>query len=271
MLKIFQVDSFTTQPFAGNPAAVCLATSPQDEAWMQDLACELKHSETAFLVPEGSAYHLRWFTPTSEINLCGHATLASAHILWEFGIEPADKKLAFRTMSGMLYAQKDGSLIELDFPKIDINPRPVPEGLLEALGLKEPPLFVGLQTTIDEYVVEVASESIVRGLDPDFRALSAVDCESVLVTSRASSNYDIVSRCFAPKLGMDEDPVTGSAHCALGPFWAAKLDKPDLLAYQASKRGGILRLRMRDQRVFLAGSAVTIFQGELEIHANSPL
>ncbi|MGH7520853.1 MAG: PhzF family phenazine biosynthesis protein [Gemmatimonadales bacterium] len=260
-LQITQVDAFTDRPFAGNPAAVCILSTPADPAWMLNVAREMNLAETAFLVRHNDGYDLRWFTPEVEIDLCGHATLASAHVLWEEGHLTPSTQARFHTKSGLLTADRNGSWIELDFPATPAAPASPPPGLIEALGAK--PTFVGRSRF--DYLVELENEAAVRRLTPDLGALRRVDARGVIVTSRADakSEYDFVSRFFAPQSGVPEDPVTGSAHCALMPYWSAKLGKQELVAYQASSRGGVLRLRLDGERVKLGGQAVTVLRGEL--------
>lgn len=259
-LTILQVDAFTDTPFRGNPAAVCVLPAPRDEAWMQAVALEMNLSETAFLVRRDDAYGLRWFTPTIEVALCGHATLASAHVLWEDGHLPAAREARFHTKSGLLTAARAGDWIELDFPAKPETAAPPPPGLTEALGAA--PKYVGKNQF--DYLVELDAEETVRGLAPDHTALAKLPVRGVMVTSRATTApYDFVSRFFAPGSGIPEDPVTGSAHCALGPFWAGRLGRTELLAYQASPRGGVVRVRVAGDRVKLGGRAVTVLRGEL--------
>ncbi len=260
-LRIIQVDAFTDRPFAGNPAAVCILPTAAEPAWMQNVAREMNLAETAFLVPRNGEYDLRWFTPAVEVDLCGHATLASAHVLWEDGLLKTTAQARFHTKSGLLTADRHDSWIELDFPTTIASPAQPPPGLIDALGVK--PRFVGRSRF--DYLVEVDSESTVRGLEPDLNALARVDARGVIVTSQADkkSEYDFVSRFFAPQAGVPEDPVTGSAHCALTPYWSAKLGKQELVAYQASARGGVVRVRLNGERVRLGGQAVTVLRGEL--------
>ncbi len=259
-LRITHVDAFTDTPFAGNPAAVCLLPAPRDESWMQKVAREMNRSETAFLVPEADGYALRWFTPAVEVALCGHATLASAHVLWEDRHLPAGRQARFHTKSGLLTGDRTREWIELDFPARRQEPADPPAGLAEALGAA--PKYVGRNQR--DYLVEVDGEATVRGLQPDHGALAALPVRGVIVTARADSpGYDFVSRFFAPGSGVAEDPVTGSAHCALGPFWQSRLGKRELVAYQASPRGGVVRVRVAGERVKLGGKAVTILRGEL--------
>jgi predicted PhzF superfamily epimerase YddE/YHI9 len=259
-LRIVQVDAFTDRPFGGNPAAVCLLAEPRDASWMQDVAREMNLAETAFLRPDGDAFGLRWFTPTVEVDLCGHATLASAHVLWEDGQLASDKAAVFHTRSGRLSAARRGEWIELDFPTTPSTPAVAPPGLFKALGVK--PRYVG-KTRFD-YLLEVDGEASVRALEPDLVALARVEARGVMVTSRATSHgFDFVSRFFAPRVGIPEDPVTGSAHCALGPYWGDRLKKQELVAYQASARGGVLRVRPAGDRVILGGQAVTVLRAEL--------
>lgn len=259
-VRIVQVDAFTSRPFAGNPAAVCvLPTSPLD-SWMRDVAREMNLSETAFLVPREDGYSLQWFTPSVEVDLCGHATLASAHVLWEDSHLPAAAQARFHTRSGLLRADRRGDWIELDFPAVVAAPADPPPHLLEALGTKAK--FVGKNKF--DYLVEVESEEVLRALAPDFSSLRKVGVRGVIVTARsASAEFDFVSRFFAPGSGIDEDPVTGSAHCALGPYWSQQLGKKEFTAYQASARGGVVRVRVNGERVILGGQAVTVLRGEL--------
>ena len=261
-LTIVQVDAFTNRPFAGNPAAVCVLAAPRDEHWMQDVAREMNLSETAFLQPGDDGYALRWFTPAVEVALCGHATLASAHVLWEDGHLPARRQARFHTKSGVLTADRNGEWIELDFPATPAAPAPAPAGLATALGVS--PRWVGRNKFV--YLVELDSEDAVRGLRPDFGALERVEARGLIVTSRGDAQkFDFVSRFFAPRTGILEDPVTGSAHCALTPFWSERLHKTEMTAYQASPRGGVVRVRANGPRVLLAGQAVTVLRGELAV------
>lgn len=258
---ITQVDAFTNKPFGGNPAAVCILPQAAATEWMQQIAAEMNLAETAFLYRQDDGYNLRWFTPKVEVALCGHATLASAHVLWETGQLQPDQTANFYTKSGLLTATRQGNWIELNFPEKPANVAEPPTGLLEALGVKQP-LYVGKAQF--DYLVAVASEEIVRNLKPDFSALKAVDTRGVIVTSRSSSGeFDFVSRFFAPAVGIDEDPVTGSAHCCLGPYWQSRLNKREFLAYQASERGGVLQVQVQGDRVLLKGQAVIILRGEL--------
>ncbi|MDH4157111.1 MAG: PhzF family phenazine biosynthesis protein [candidate division Zixibacteria bacterium] len=258
--SIIQVDSFASEPFKGNPAGVCLLKRAADESWMQNVASEMNLSETAFLYPEGEGYHLRWFTPKCEVEMCGHGTLASAHLLFEDGHLPPDATALFYTLSGELRACKVGALIELDFPATPAEEVEPPFGLLEALGTEA--RFVGM--TRFDALVDVGSEKIVRGMQPDFGSLAAIDVRGAVVTAPSdSAEYDFVSRFFAPAAGINEDPVTGSAHCALGPYWQTRLGKNELTAFQASARGGEVHVRINGDRVFLAGRAVTVIRGEL--------
>jgi PhzF family phenazine biosynthesis protein len=259
-IRIVQVDAFASRPFTGNPAAVCVLPAPRDERWMQDVAREMNLAETAFLHPEDDGYRLRWFTPAAEVALCGHATLASAHVLWEDGHLPPGEPARFHTRSGVLTAERRDDWIELDFPATPAEPTAPPPVLVAALGAA--PRWVG-RTRFD-YLVELASEEAVRTLAPDLAELAALDARGVIVTSRgASAAYDFVSRFFAPGIGVPEDPVTGSAHCALAPFWAARLGKTAMTGFQASARGGVVRVRWAGERVVLGGQAVTVLRGEL--------
>ena len=263
--QIYQVDAFTDRPFAGNPAGVCPLPLPDFPAadWMQAVAAEMNVAETAFLVRrrDGSGFDLRWFTPTVEVELCGHATLASAHLLWEAGLVAAGEAIRFHTLSGVLGATRDGEWIELDFPAepASVLAEP-PPGLAEMLGA--PPVWIGANRF--DLVVELADEASVRALAPDIRRLGTLPYRGILVTARAAApGYDVVSRFFAPATGIDEDPVTGSAHSCIGPYWCDRLGKNPLLAYQASARGGRVRVELAGDRVHLGGQAVTVLRGEL--------
>lgn len=259
-VPIFQIDAFTSRMFAGNPAAVCILPGPRDERWMQQVAQEMNLSETAFLYRQGDGFNLRWFTPTVEVDLCGHATLASAHVLWEAGHLKANERARFYTRSGLLTAERKGNWIELDFPAEPEEQVTAPPELARALGV--PLQYVGKNRF--DYLVEVDSEETVRNMNPDLTLLRTIPVRGVIVTSLANSpEYDFVSRFFAPRAGINEDPVTGSAHCCLGPFWSHRLGRDELIAYQASTRGGVVRVRVMGNRVYLGGQAVTVLRGEL--------
>jgi PhzF family phenazine biosynthesis protein len=259
-LRIVQVDAFTSRPFAGNPAAVCVLPGPAETKWMSAIAAEMNLSETAFLHREDEGFRLRWFTPKVEVDLCGHATLASAHVLWEDGLLAESERARFLSKSGPLTAVMQDGLIELDFPASPVSPSPAPAGLAEGLGVEFE--FVG--TSQFDYLVEVASEDVVRALQPDMTALGRIDTRGIIVTARASTpGYDFVSRFFGPRAGVPEDPVTGSAHCALGPYWKSRMDRNSFVAHQASARGGDVRVTVADDRVKLGGHAVTVLRGEL--------
>lgn len=259
---IIQVDAFTNTPFAGNPAAVCVLPNPPADSWMQNVAQEMNLSETAFLVRQEDGFNLRWFTPTVEVPLCGHATLASAHVLWSEGHLSADESARFYTKSGLLIAQRQGDWIELDFPVNRSEATASAPELAQALGV---PIKTVVKNSLG-YLVEVESEELVHQLKPNFEQLRTLSVANVIVTSltQLSSEFDFVSRFFAPGLGIDEDPVTGAAHCCLAPFWRDRLGKDEFLAYQASSRGGVVKVRYPGgDRVFLSGQAVTVLRGEL--------
>lgn len=260
-LPLFQVDAFTDQPFAGNPAAVCMLDEPRDDAWMQNVAREMNLSETAFLLKQAGGYSLRWFTPAVEVDLCGHATLASAHILWEQGCLPAEAQARFHTRSGLLTATRQAAWIELNFPAKPETPAESVPDLAEALGVT--PVYVGMSQF--DCLAMVESEDIVREIQPDFAKLATIPVRGVIVTSLANegTGHHFVSRFFAPRVGVLEDPVTGSAHCVLSPFWSKRLDCSELVGYQASPRGGVVRVRTDGERVYLSGQAVTVLRGEL--------
>ncbi|PWT91599.1 MAG: oxidoreductase [Acidobacteria bacterium] len=259
-LKITVVDAFTEKPFAGNPAAICVLPEPKAESWMQIVAREMNLSETAFLVRENDGFRLRWFTPAVEVDLCGHATLASSHALWEEGHLRPDQEARFYTRSGLLTAQKKGDWIELNFPEEAPEPADAPA---ELKGLRVEPKTVERNRL--DYIVEVNSEEEIRNCRPDFGILKPLGARGVMITSKANagSKFDFVSRYFAPGAGIDEDPVTGSAHCCLGPYWQKRLGKSEFLAYQASARGGVIKVRVAGNRVFLGGQAATVLRGEL--------
>jgi len=259
-VPVYQVDAFTDRPFAGNPAAVCLLAAPADEGWMQNVGREMNLSETAFLYRAGDGFNLRWFTPAAEVELCGHATLASAHVLFTEGYLAAGDAARFHTKSGLLTAERTGEWLELDFPALPVKAAEAPPGLVEALGLE--PQYVG--SSRFDYLVEAGSEGIVRALKPDIARLRATEVRGTIVTARAAgAEFDFVSRFFAPGVGIDEDPVTGSAHCVLGPYWGAKLGKEEMVAYQASARGGVVKVRLACERVKLGGQALTVLRGKL--------
>ena len=260
-LHLHHIDAFADRPFAGNPAAVCLLEHSMDAGWMQAVAAEMNLSETAFLLRDDDGFQLQWFTPEVEVDLCGHATLASAHFLWQEDHLKPKATARFHTKSGLLTARQRDGWIELDFPAKPTVPAQPPPGLAVALGASP----VAVARSEFDYVVELASEDAVRALEPDFRALRVVNARGVIVTARgAGAPYDFVSRFFAPAVGINEDPVTGSAHCTLGPYWSERLGKSSFLAYQASARGGVVRVTVADDRVRLGGTAVTVSRGMLE-------
>jgi PhzF family phenazine biosynthesis protein len=260
-IRIVQVDAFTPKPFAGNPAAVCVLTAPQPEQWMRDVAREMNLSETAFLVPENGGFNLRWLTPSVEVALCGHATLASAHVLWQDAHLPEGRQARFQTRSGLLTADRRGDWIEMDFPAKVAVSADAPADLLPALGVAEA-RFVGRNAF--DYLVEVESEETLRALAPDHSTLRKLPVRGIIVTARGMrGGFDFVSRFFAPGSGIDEDPVTGSSHTALAPYWAGQLSKSEMIGYQASARGGVVKVRVEGDRVMLGGQAVTVMTGEL--------
>lgn len=259
-VPLYQVDAFTDKPFSGNPAAVCLLESPRNERWMQDVATEMNLSETAFVWPVTNGWSLRWFTPACEVDLCGHATLASAHVLSERGLWAPGSMLRLHSRSGLLKAAHRGDWIRLDFPALRAHAAELPEAVAAALGTQPR----RAARAPDAWLVELKNEAAVRGLRPDFRALEATEPGRVIATARAdAADVDIVSRFFAPAVGIDEDPVTGSAHCALGPYWWERLGKRSLVARQVSARGGTLRVEVAGERVMLEGQATTVLRGEL--------
>lgn len=259
-IPIYQVDAFTGKAFAGNPAAVCLLSDPRDEAWMQTVAQEMNLSETAFLHQRSDGFDLRWFTPTVEVDLCGHATLASAHVLWQAGRLAPTEQARFHTRSGLLTALRKGEWIELDFPAEPAETVVPPPELIQALGVS--PSYTGKNRL--DYLVELRSEEELRELAPDIPLFRRLTMRGIIVTSQAKGgDFDFVSRYFAPGAGIDEDPVTGSAHCCLAPFWSARLGKVEMVGYQASQRGGVVGVQVLGDRVLLRGQAVTVLRGEL--------
>lgn len=258
-MNIYTVDAFTDKPFRGNPAGVCLLETGKPESWLQSVAAEMNLSETAFLVKVKDGFMLRWFTPKAEVDLCGHATLASAHLLWEEGIAGEDE-IRFHTKSGLLKAKRYRSWIELDFPLEPEEKTDAPNLLRESLGV--PFKYVG-KNRID-YIVEVEDQKTVADLQPDLGLMKMMTTRGVIVTAPSDeTGIDFVSRCFFPGIGINEDPVTGSAHCCLGPYWAEKLGKRNLIARQISERGGLLKLEVQDERILIYGQAVTVMKGEL--------
>lgn len=263
--KITVVDAFTEKPFAGNPAAVCILPRSCPEDWMRNVAREMNLSETAFLTPAREGWALRWFTPRMEVELCGHATLASAHVLWDEQHLGLEETARFQTLSGELTASRRGDWIELDFPATPPEPTRELPSLGAALGSL--PIYVG-KTRFD-YLIELKDEQTVRDLRPNLHAMAAYPSRGFIVTARAGRSvtldgvpYDFVSRFFAPGAGVTEDPVTGSAHCALGPYWAERVGRQEMTGYQCSTRGGMVRVRLEGDRAILAGQAVTVLRGE---------
>jgi PhzF family phenazine biosynthesis protein len=256
---IFRVDAFADRPFAGNPATVCLLDAAVEDRRLQALAREMNTPATAFVRPGSGVLPLRWFSPTVELELCGHGTLATAHVLWEAGHVPAGAPARFSTRRGPLGAERRDGWIELDFPAEPAREAEPPPALAAALGVEL--RFVGRNRF--DYLVEVEDEAAVRGLRPDLARLATVETRGVIVTAGAAGPWDFVSRFFAPRAGIPEDAVTGSAHCCLGPFWAARLGKAELLGYQASSRAGAVRVRAHGQRVVLGGQAVTVARAVL--------
>lgn len=260
-LLLYQVDAFTSAAYAGNPAAVCLLEREMSDKWLQAVAAEMNLSETAFVIRGKDSCGLRWFTPVTEVDLCGHATLAAAHVLWEEGLLERDEKARFFTRSGPLFAKLDPPWIELDFPNQPVSKATDPGGLCGSLGINKP-VFLG--SAGGDFLVELDTEAEVRQLKPNFRRLAEIEARGIIVTAKSSTRgYDFVSRFFAPAYGIDEDPVTGSAHCALGPYWGKKLGKKRMFARQISSRGGELYVVPTEERVFLSGQAVTVLRGEL--------
>jgi PhzF family phenazine biosynthesis protein len=260
--ELHLVDAFTSSAFRGNTAGICIPDGPADAEWMQQVAAELKHSETAFLFPEGADWNLRWFTPAKEIELCGHATLAAAFILYSTGRVPGDKVIVFETLSGKLTVRQNGDWISMDFPaEPAAASMPVP-GLGQALGVE--PLYTGRNRF--DFLVELPLAEDVCGIEPDMNALTAIRARGIIVTAVSDNpDFDFVSRFFAPSVGVPEDPVTGSAHCCLAPYWGEKLNKTELVGFQCSSRGGLVRVKPVGDRVIIEGHAVHVFSGKLLI------
>ncbi|WP_199425677.1 PhzF family phenazine biosynthesis protein [Thermaerobacillus caldiproteolyticus] len=259
-MKIFLINAFTDQPFTGNPAAVCVLPGSKDAEWMQKVAKEINLPTTAFLEYTNGGFSLRWFTPTTEIPLCGHGTLASAYVLWEMGYIKAEHPVSFSTKSGILTATVKNGWIELDFPSAPDHEITAPDKLIKALGVV--PKYVEKNQL--DYIVEVESEDIEKNLTPDIGSIAQLPIRGVIVTSRSSSGkFDFISRFFSPAQGIVEDAVTGSAHCCLGPYWKRRLNKDEFIAYQASARGGMIKVKMSNNHVLLSGKAVTVLKGEL--------
>lgn len=261
-IPLFQVDAFTGVPFRGNPAVVCLLDREISPELMLSIAIEARASETAFLLTIGDGFNLRWFSQTQEIDLCGHGTLATAHLLWEKGILNKNTTALFDTRSGLLKARFKDGWIEMDLPVARISPAILPGGLAAALNIKP----VNVVYAEDRYIIEVETEQEVVNAVPDFRTLRNFDPVVLTSLSASGSIYDFVSRTFAPSVGIDEDPVTGSSHCSLAPYYAKKLDKTTFHSFQSSKRSGELKIVLSGDRVFISGEVVTVFEGHLVLN-----
>lgn len=261
-IRYFVVDAFTNRPFQGNPAAVVPLEKWPDDDWLQNVAMEMNLSETAYFLPSAKGFDLRWFTPTTEVDLCGHATIASSVVLVQLGKLADGNQVAFSTRSGILGATRKGTRIELDFPALNVKPSAPPPGVLESLGVT--PRFVGRSAY--DILVEVESEEVLRSLAPDFKQLAAVKCRGVIATSRSRDpEFDFASRFFAPAVGVDEDPVCGSAHCSLAPYWGEKLGKSRMVGHQVSARSGIVYVEVRGDRIGLGGEGVIFATGDLTV------
>lgn len=259
-MKIFHVDAFTSRPFGGNPAGVCILTHPKVDSWMLNVAAELNLSETAFIIRRANGYNLRWFTPKTEVDLCGHGTLASAHIVWQERLAREDEVILFHTQSGVLPCRRQDASILMDFPLLPEHKIDPPAGLARCLGIS--PVYVGASDR--DIIVEVESEGSVKGIMPDYSLMLELPMRGIIVTSKADTQgFDFVSRFFAPKVGVNEDPVTGSAHCCLASFWSKRLGKHDLVARQVSTRSGVIGMHVHGERVHLLGEAVTVIKGEI--------
>lgn len=261
MENIFLINAFTQNPFSGNPAIVCLLDSPPDELWMKKVTKEFNQPVTAFMYPkQDGSYYLRWFSQTKELKHCGHGTIGCAHILWEQGILKADETVKFHTYSGLFRANHNEGEIQLNFPSYQSKQVEAPQELSDALNI---PLTLVEKNQLG-YLVELDDEAMVRSIRPDFELLNSLAVTGIIVTSKSnSSSFDFISRYFAPSIGINEDQVTGSAHCALGPYWSKRLEKNPVVGYQASQRGGAIKVKVDGERVQLISHAVTIFKGNL--------
>lgn len=261
-IKVFTVDAFTDKLFSGNPAGVCLLEEDLPEETLIGISSEMNLSETAFVKKTEDGFNLRWFTPKVEVQLCGHATLASSHILWQEGILSPDEEARFHTLSGLLTVTNDNGEYEMDFPAYDVKEVLQNEKLISALGVNP----IAFAEAEHHYICELENEEQLRNISPSFETLMGLEKFGTIITSVSSQNgYDFVSRFFAPAKGINEDPVTGSAHCSLGPYWMSKTGKNEFTAYQASERGGTVKIKMKDGRVLLKGRAVTFLEGELSV------
>jgi PhzF family phenazine biosynthesis protein len=261
-MTIYQIDAFTDRPFSGNPAAVCITPEPLDRELMQNIAAEMNVAETAFVCPAASGYSLRWFTPEVEVDLCGHATLAAAYVLWDRAYLRSGDTAVFQTKSGILKATTNGDWISMQFPREEDEPMKKSDLLEDAIGAKA--VYTGKNRM--DYIVEVESEDLLTSIEPEPTKLEKIHTRGVIVTARsASPDFDFVSRFFSPATGVPEDPVTGSAHCCLGPYWQRKLNKDEFTAYQASRRGGVVKVRMSGDHVFLSGQAIHVFTAETKL------
>lgn len=265
LAQLFQVDTFTERAFAGNPAAVCLLAVPAETEWMQQLAAELRMPATAFLVASGSGWTLRWFTVTDELEICGHGTVAAAHVLWETRALAVAATAEFTTPSGTITAAKEGRSVFLSLPAGRVTETEAPPLLLDSVGVGVESVW---RTPLD-YLLVVDGPDLVAGLDPDIDAIARIETRGVIVTAEGGDGVDFTSRFFAPRIGVREDSVTGSAHASLAPFWAERLGKTTLRARQASERGGFLDLRVSDTTVQVGGPAVTVSRGELLVDAQA--
>lgn len=262
MTAIFIVDAFADQPFKGNPAAVCLLKQEQDPLWMQQVAAEFNLSETAFIIDQGDTFGLRWFTPSVEVDLCGHATLASAHVLWEEGRMSKDQAIVFETKRYTLTCSWTPQGISMHFPAEESKPTKPPAGLLEALGVSQ----AQVERNRMDLLVILDSADTLRSLKPDHQKLAQIEARGIIATAPSDQpQWDCISRFFAIRVGVDEDPVTGSAHCCLAPYWSKRLGKQELVGYQASQRGGVVHMHLQNDGVTLKGKAVTVVTGLLQI------
>lgn len=260
---IYHVDAFTSEPFKGNPAGVCILEREMTGKWMQDIAAEMNLSETAFILKGNKEYPIRFFSPESEVPLCGHATLSSAHILFETGIIGKDEEIIFISKAGKLIIRYSDSWITMNFPSYELDPIKTPQGIERIIGIKPAELY---RTVHGWTFALLTNEDEVRNLKPDFRLMENSEFGDLIVTATSDDkNFDFCVRCFAPALGIDEDPVTGSAHCALVPYWNRRTGRKEMISHQISKRGGILKVALKGDRVEISGQARTIIRGELYV------
>jgi PhzF family phenazine biosynthesis protein len=258
-MKVWIVDAFASKPYTGNPAGVMIVPEFPDDEVCAKIAAEINLSETAFVKPlDEGTFHIRWFTPTVEVKLCGHATLAAAHILFQERLVSSGTVM-LASLSGPLMVAKEGDGLILDFPLQETGPHLPTEAFMEQLDLDQP--VVAVVQAYDDVILELPTAVSVRQLILDPKDVAKIDCRGLIITAKGEAPYDFISRFFAPRVGVEEDPVTGSAHCKLAHYWQQKLQKDSFIAYQASRRGGELHIQVQQDRVLLKGKAVTVMEG----------